>query len=124
MDKVTLFNKKDSCNKPDLLESLFTEDQIAMLYLIRDRAQQESKCLSVCDIVSSDIADEYGFELAEGMYKAPAIDCFYHCWIMLEGRIVLDCTADQFGLDGIVLVEPHEPEYKFYKSKSMARLAV
>jgi hypothetical protein len=110
----------DQCNDPSLLEAYLTPEQIRFVRLRRNVYQKECETLAVCDVLSKDISQFMSLRFVVGKFdhqRAPArynrrqLRNTYHCWCLFDDDTILDCSADQFGMQGIQIRTPNDSNY-------------
>lgn len=106
---------KDTCNLPALLDRMLTPAQVAAVWGVRRAMREEIDDLAVCARVSEELAAAFGLELFFGTVDVSRGQvCHFHAWCRFPDGTILDATADQFGLDGVLLVRPHDRRYAAY----------
>lgn len=74
-------------------------EQIVWINGVRKALQKMLKTKGICKLITQAIKREYGYKIVIGRYGGKE-----HWWNVLPDGSILDASADQFGMDGIVVV--------------------
>jgi hypothetical protein len=87
-------------------------DPIVKKAIFRERLilQKRFCSLSICDGISLFNHLTFGWKVVEGKWLGPNLpnNIFYHMWNELPDGTIVDCSADQFKLDPMLIVPPFD----------------
>lgn len=83
---------------------------VQRIKVLRQNIKKLFKTKGICKIISSAIKREFGLEIKIGMRQGKE-----HWWNVFSDGFILDASADQFGDDPVIVVNPESEKAALYE---------